>query len=47
MFPAFPPALRFLRRAGDNFSRPFNLSLTSVTVFRLLLAFAFLYDLLR
>lgn len=47
MSPALPRASRLLRWAGEVLSRPFTLSLASVTAFRLLLAFAVLYDLLR
>jgi hypothetical protein len=47
MSPTLPRAFRFLQRAVEVLSRPFILSLASVTAFRLLLGFAVLYDLLR
>lgn len=43
---AFLHTFGLLRWAGEILSRPFALSLASVTAFRLLLAFAILYDLL-
>jgi predicted DCC family thiol-disulfide oxidoreductase YuxK len=47
VFSLSPRASHLLRRAGEALSRPFTLSLASVTAFRLLLSFAVLYDLLR
>jgi len=47
MFSVFPRASHLLQRTGETLSRPFILSLASVTTFRLLLTFAVLYDLLR
>gem|GEM_PF-6552015 len=47
MFSISPRASHLLRQTGEVLSRPFTLSLASVTAFRLLLSFAVLYDLLR
>ena len=47
MFSISPRASHLLQRTGETLSRPFTLSLASVTAFRLLLSFAVLYDLLR
>jgi hypothetical protein len=47
MLSVSPRASHLLQRTGETLSRPFILSLTSVTAFRLLLSFAVLYDLLR
>jgi len=47
VFSISPRASHLLRQTGEVLSRPFTLSLASVTAFRLLLSFAVLYDLLR
>jgi hypothetical protein len=47
MLSVFPRTAHLLQRTGETLSRPFILSLASVTAFRLLLSFAVLYDLLR